>query len=83
MNAKPTIRRTATALAVTLALVASSTASFAGMRDQGTAEQRAACTPDVLRLCATSLYSVNAIMACMATKKDQISTRCRVALAWN
>lgn len=47
---------------------------------QGTAEQRAACTPDVMRLCMGSIYSVKAIIACMSKNKDSLSDRCRSLL---
>jgi len=45
----------------------------------GTAAQRAACTPDVFRLCSSSIPSVSAIIACMEAKKSQLSPGCRVA----
>ena len=47
---------------------------------QGTAEQRAPCTPDVMRLCMGSIYSVKAIIACMSKNKDSLSDRCRSLL---
>jgi hypothetical protein len=43
----------------------------------GTAQQRAACTPDVFRLCSSSIPSVSAIIACMEAKKSQLSPSCR------
>jgi hypothetical protein len=45
----------------------------------GTAKERAACTPDVFRLCSSSIPSVSAIIACMEAKKSQLSPACRAA----
>jgi hypothetical protein len=45
----------------------------------GTAEPRAACTPDVFRLCSSSIPSVSAIISCMEAKKSQLSPGCRAA----
>jgi hypothetical protein len=66
------------ALAIAVAAAAMPTASYA--EDRGSAEQREACTPDVLRLCMSSIYSVKAILACMAKNKDKLSNRCRSLL---
>jgi hypothetical protein len=56
-----------------LALV--STASHA----LGTSDERAACTPDVFRLCSSEIPNVTAIIACMKAKKSQLSPGCRAA----
>jgi hypothetical protein len=45
----------------------------------GTAEERAACTPDVFRLCSSEITNVTAIIACMKAKKSQLSPACRAA----
>ena len=46
-----------------------------------TAEQVAACTPDVLRLCAAEILSgVERIVACMRANQSQISAGCRATL---
>ena len=65
----------ASALIIVLGSLSYSTSSDA----LGTAEQRAACTPDVFRLCSASIPSVSAIIACMEAKKSQLSPGCRVA----
>ena len=65
----------ASALIIVLGSLSYSTSSDA----LGTAEQRAACTPDVFRLCSSSIPSVSAIIACMEAKKSQLSPGCRVA----
>ncbi|HWX82878.1 MAG TPA: hypothetical protein VNZ48_04680 [Xanthobacteraceae bacterium] len=50
-----------------------STISFA----VGTEEQRAACTPDVFRLCASQIPNVDAIVACLKTNKKNLSAGCQ------
>jgi hypothetical protein len=62
--------------AVIAAAATQATASFA----VGTAQQRAACTSDVLRLCFTSIGSNQAIIACMTANKDRLSKRCKSTL---
>lgn len=64
-------------VAIVVAATVYSTSSFAAV---GSAEQRAACTGDVLRLCATSLGSNDAIIACMTKNKDNLSQRCKMTL---
>ena len=44
---------------------------------QGTSAQRAACTPDVFRLCSSEIPNVEAIRSCLRTKKTSLSTDCR------
>ncbi len=43
----------------------------------GTAEQRAACTPDVFRLCSSEIPFVSKIVACLEHKRSQLSPKCR------
>jgi hypothetical protein len=76
MKANRTKNRNFIALAIA-AILAVSTCSTAFAEDRGTAEQREACTPDVLRLCYSSIFSVKAIISCMQEKKDQLSPPCR------
>ena len=64
-------------VAVVLTLVASSTPSFA----LGTAEQRAACTPDALRLCSAEIPNIPRIVACLRSNKSNLSKPCQVALS--
>jgi hypothetical protein len=45
--------------------------------DEGTPEQRAACTTDAFRLCASSIPNVQAVKACMVMNKAKLSTGCR------
>jgi hypothetical protein len=48
---------------------------------QGTAEQRAACTPDVFRLCSSDIPNVPAIVACLQREKANLSNPCRLVMA--
>jgi hypothetical protein len=43
---------------------------------QGTPEQRRACTPDVYRLCAGEIPNVRAITACLRRQKASLSPTC-------
>ena len=55
-----------------LALVAAGSASA----QQGTPEQRRACTPDVYRLCAGEIPNARAITACLRRQKGSLSPAC-------
>ena len=48
--------------------------------ERGTAAQRAACTPDVFRLCASEIPSVDGIVACLRREKAQLSHACRLVM---
>jgi hypothetical protein len=61
------------ALVVALAATLHATASFA----LGTDEQRAACTPDVFRLCSSAIPNVDQIIACLKQKKASLSVGCQ------
>lgn len=41
-----------------------------------TAEERAACTPDVFRLCSSEIPSVERIVACMKRERPKLSPAC-------
>jgi hypothetical protein len=64
---------------VSLALL-SATASPAPSFSQGTAEQRLACTPDVLRLCSAFIPNADEITICLSEKNAELSDACRTAL---
>jgi len=64
-------RRVST-LGFLLALIASGSASA----QQGTPEQRRACTPDVYRLCAGEIPNARAITACLRRQKASLSPAC-------
>ena len=42
----------------------------------GTDEQRMACTPDVFRLCSSEIPNVDRIVACLKSKKQNLSAGC-------
>jgi hypothetical protein len=62
----------ASALGFVLAVIAGGSA-FA---EQGTPEQRKACTPDVYRLCAGEIPNVRAITACLRRQRSSLSPAC-------
>ena len=64
--------RRASALGFMLILIASGSAGA----QQGTPEQRRACTPDVYRLCAGEIPNVRAITACLRRQKSSLSPAC-------
>src|SRR6185312_15929155 len=45
--------------------------------NRGTAEQRVACTPDALRLCAGSMFDASKVERCLRNKKGELSAACR------
>jgi hypothetical protein len=77
--AVPVSHRLAAALGLALTLVLAGSA-FA---QQGTPEQRRACTPDVYRLCAGEIPNVRAITACLQRQKGNLSAACRAAMDQN
>ena len=52
-------------------------AGYAASREVGTEEQRAACTPDVFRLCSSEIPNVDHILVCMTVKKASLSPACK------
>ena len=62
----------ASALGLLLTLIASGSA----VAQQGTPEQRKACTPDVYRLCAGEIPNVRAITACLRRQRASLSPGC-------
>ena len=67
---------TSGSVVLALALTAFSTSSFA----VGTAEQRAACTPDVFRLCSSEIPSIPRIVACLKQQKPILSKPCQAVM---
>jgi hypothetical protein len=64
--------RRASVLGFLLTLIASGSAGA----QQGTPEQRRACTPDVYRLCAGEIPNARAITACLRRQKSSLSPAC-------
>ena len=48
--------------------------------EEGTAAQRAACTPDVFRLCAWYIPDHDAITKCLRRNKSRLNTKCRAVI---
>jgi hypothetical protein len=57
------------------------TAWFAGAsafaQERGTPEQRAACTPDALQLCASYIPDPGRVESCLRHRKSDLSEACR------
>ena len=64
-------RKTAVLLA---ALLLTPTAAYA--QHNGTQAEQDACTPDVFRLCQDFIPDEGAIVACLKTKRPQLSSAC-------
>jgi uncharacterized protein (UPF0333 family) len=69
-------KRTSGAMVLAFALATWSTSSFA----VGSAEQRAACTPDVFRLCSSAIPNVDRIVACLKQQKSNLSKPCQAVM---
>src|SRR5271168_4354561 len=63
-------------VAVALTLATWTTSGFA----IGTAEQRAACTPDVFRLCSAEIPNVDRIVVCLKQQKPNLSKPCQAVM---
>jgi hypothetical protein len=62
-----------------LAAFAGSSIAQAQQDYRGTPEQRAACRPDVYRLCAGEIPNVRAITRCLERNMSRLSPGCRSA----
>jgi hypothetical protein len=51
--------------------------SSPGHAHSGTADEQAACTPDVLSLCFFEIPNEDRIVACLNRKRDRLSQACR------
>lgn len=69
--------RFSSAIVAAIAIVAFAKPGFA----VGTAEQRAACTPDVFRLCGSEIPNVDRIVACLKKEKPHLSAGCRAVFS--
>ena len=67
-------------IALLALLAAGSAASSTARAADATAAQRAACTPDVMRLCATDIPDVGAIKSCLRREKTRLSVACRTVV---
>ncbi|MGY4629976.1 hypothetical protein [Bradyrhizobium sp. USDA 4486] len=51
--------------------------SASAQENQGTAEQRAACTPDAFRLCSAYIPDPSGVEACLRQRKSNLSEACK------
>ncbi len=65
----------------TLATQAQEQGTAPQSRYQGTLAQRAACRPDVYRLCAGEIPNVRAITACLRKNHSRLSEGCAAVFA--
>jgi hypothetical protein len=68
-------RRLAAALMLAMACYSTPSAAEFSLASVTSAE-RAACKPDVLRLCASEIPNVGRIIACMKRKRSSLSPAC-------
>lgn len=59
-----------------------STAAFA-QDYRGTADQRAACTPDAFRLCASYILDATKVEMCLRSRISDLSAACRSVFSQN
>jgi hypothetical protein len=71
------MKRICKGLVLAAALATFSTSSLA----IGTAEQRAACTSDVFRLCSTEIPNVDRILICLKRERANLSKPCQAVLS--
>jgi len=50
---------------------------------RGTADQRAACTPDAFRLCASYIPDASKVEMCLRNRKSDLSAACRSVFSQN
>jgi len=65
------------AVAVALCFGAAIAGAEQIVQHSGSAEEQAACTPDVFRLCAAQIPSESRIVACLKQNKAKLSPACR------
>lgn len=65
---------------IAAAVVSLPTVSFA-LEGDATPSERAACTPDVFRLCGSEIPNVHRIIACMVAKRARLSPPCKSVFA--
>ena len=61
--------------ALGFALLALPTSAFAEFKPSATLQST--CMPDAFRLCSTSLFSMESVIACLREKKSQASAACQ------
>jgi len=71
-------RRTSGAKLLLAGLLLGGGAGLPAMAEEGTADERRACTPDVFRLCGEFIPNADRITACLQEKVRDLSPACRV-----
>jgi hypothetical protein len=61
----------------TAVVIALGGASASAQENQGTAEQRAACTPDAFSLCSAYIPDPSGVEACLRQSKSNLSEACK------
>jgi hypothetical protein len=69
-------------LIVVLGVVFWATAAFA-QDTRGSADQRAACTPDAFRLCASYIPDPTKVEMCLRSRTSDLSPACRSVFSQN
>ncbi|MBR1087899.1 hypothetical protein JQ621_10545 [Bradyrhizobium manausense] len=64
-------------LLAALMMVSLGAGSALAQEDRGTPEQRAACTPDAFRLCASYIPDATNVEACLRQRKSDLGEACR------
>lgn len=62
---------------VAAVMVAFASPSASAQENQGTPEQRAACTPDAFRLCSAFIPDPSGVEACLRQRKSDLSQACK------
>ena len=57
-------------------------ASYVTPSAAATLQERAACTPDVLRLCSSDIPNVERIVTCMKRERSKLSPACAMVIGW-
>jgi hypothetical protein len=71
-------RRKSGAKLLLAALLLGGSAKLPAIAEEGTADDRRACTPDVFRLCGEFIPNADRITACLQEKVRNLSPACRV-----
>jgi hypothetical protein len=59
------------------AVVVALGSAASAQENQGTAEQRAACTPDAFRLCSAYIPDASEVEACLRQRRSELSQACK------
>ena len=74
-NVMNTIRKNGVTAALGFAILALPASAYAEFKPS--AALQSACRADAFKLCSTSLFSMDSVVACLRAKKSQASQRCQ------